>query len=59
MALRIFTQRKFGLWDPLGHKTGTGWKLFNEIRVAPPGALSPYLALGLVLGFPLGHRGVL
>jgi hypothetical protein len=23
MALRFFTQRKSGLWDPLGHKTGT------------------------------------
>jgi hypothetical protein len=51
MALRIFTQRKSGLWDPLGHKTGTGLKLFNGIRVALPGALPPYLALGLVLGF--------
>jgi len=53
MALRIFSQRKSGLWDPLGHETGTGGKLFNGIRVALPGALSPYLApLGLVLGFP-------
>ena len=52
MALRIFPQRKSGLWDPLGHETGTGGKLFNGIRVALPGALSPYLApLGLVLGF--------
>jgi hypothetical protein len=52
MALRIFSQQKSGLWDPLGHETGTGGKLFNGIRVALPGALSPYLApLSLVLGF--------
>ena len=52
MAFRIFPQRKSGLWDPLGHETDTGGKLFNGIRVALPGALSPYLApLGLVLGF--------
>ena len=53
MAFRIFPQRKSGLWDPLGHETDTGGKLFNGIRVALPGALSPYLAPpGLVLGFP-------
>ena len=53
VALRIFSQRKSGLWDPLGHhETGTGGKLFNGIKVALPGALSPYLEpLGLVLGF--------
>jgi hypothetical protein len=34
------------------HETGTGGKLFNGIKVALPGALSPYLEpLGLMLGF--------
>ena len=51
MALRIFPSENLP-WDPLGHETGTGGKLFNGIRVALPGALSPYLEpLGLVLGF--------
>ena len=53
MALRIFPSENLGSGIHLVMKqTGTGGKLFNGIRVALPGALSPYLApLGLVLGF--------
>jgi hypothetical protein len=58
VALRIFTQRKPGLWDPLGHEMGT--VCLNGIRVALSGALSPYLALaGPGVRIFLGYRGVL